>query len=51
MLCVDACGCLWKTEAVLDPLKLDLQVAVSCPMWVLGIELPSSTGAVCVPNQ
>ena len=45
------CGCLWKTEGILDPLNLDLQVAVSCPMWVVGTELMSSTGAVCALNQ
>lgn len=27
---------------VLDPLELELQATVSCPMWLLGTELGSS---------
>lgn len=30
-----------------EPLELELQVIMSCPMWVLGPELKSSGRAVC----
>lgn len=39
-------GCLQKPE-VLGSLELELQVVVSQQTWVWGIELGSSTGAVC----
>ena len=43
-LCVCVCICLlphaqerlWRPERAVGPLKLELQVPVSCPMWVLG---------------
>ena len=35
---------------VSDPLELDLQVAVTCLMWVLGAELGLVAMAICLYN-
>lgn len=43
VLCVCACLCIWISEDArgrLDLLKLELQVVVGCPVWVLGSNLP-----------
>lgn len=32
-------GTIGSHKRVLGPLKLELQVVVNCPIWVLGIEL------------
>lgn len=43
VLCVCACLCIWISEdarGMLDLLKLELQVVVGCPVWVLGSNLP-----------
>lgn len=38
-------------KGVLDPMKWDLQAVLSCPAWVLGIELMFSRRAVSVLNH
>lgn len=53
-VCVCMCGG-WDTEGdkkrVLDPLELELQAIVNCPVSVLGIELGSSPRAVRILNS
>ena len=43
-------GALEFQKSVFDPLELELQATVSCPMWVLQTKLKSSAGAVCTLN-
>lgn len=33
---------------LLDPLEIELQSAVGCPVWVLGHEVTSFVRAICV---
>ena len=47
-ICVCGYMCVWVyggQRRMADPLELELQAAVSCLMWVLGIELGSPGGA------
>lgn len=39
------------TKRGLDPLDLELQVVVSCPLWVLGPERQSSGGVASAPSS
>lgn len=33
-----ACSCSLRTEEASDPMEMELQTAVSCPVWVLGTD-------------
>lgn len=45
------CGGLASQKRALDPLKLELQVVVSCPTSLLGTELMSSARAANALND
>lgn len=50
-ICVHACACVgdhWGQERPFNRLEPQLEVVVSCPMWVLGTELQPSARAVCI---
>lgn len=39
-VCTQKCRCHWRLKA-LEPLELELETVVSCPVWVLGTKLKS----------
>jgi hypothetical protein len=49
-LCVCECSAHGGQKRASDPPELELQVVVSRPLWVLGIELRSSARAAIVPT-
>jgi hypothetical protein len=55
-MCIEWRLCMWRRylqspEEFLEPLELELQTAMSCPMWQLGTELGSSVRAERVTNH
>jgi len=45
-VCVSACRCSRRPEEGADPLELELEAAMSGPLWVLDSEFGSSGRAV-----
>lgn len=46
VLCTHKCTGLGGQRKEPDPLKLELKVVVSCPLWVMGIKLGSMQSSI-----
>ena len=50
-VCVCVCVCSWRPEEGMRPLRQELQVDVSHPMWVQGMDLRSYAETVASPAK